>query len=69
MSVTSTHQVGGMTCDHCVRSVRQEVSAIPGVTEVEVDLGSGKVTVTSESDLDSDALGHAIDEAGYTLIQ
>lgn len=68
MSVTSTFQVEGMTCDHCVRSVRQEVSAIPGVIEVDVDLGSGQLTITSGAEVDRDALRAAVDEAGYSLV-
>ena len=66
--VTTTYQVQGMTCGHCVNSVSTEVSAIPGVTDVQVDLASGQVTVTSESPLDTDAVRAAVDEAGYDLV-
>ena len=38
MSIIETHDVAGMTCDHCARAVRTEVSAIDGVTDVDVDL-------------------------------
>jgi copper chaperone CopZ len=41
----STYTVTGMTCDHCVRAVTQEVSAIDGVTAVDVDLATGTLTV------------------------
>lgn len=65
---TKTYQVSGMTCGHCVSSVRQEVSAIGGVSEVEVDLASGRVTVTSEQPLDDETVRAAVDEAGYELV-
>ncbi|MFU8870890.1 heavy-metal-associated domain-containing protein [Micromonospora sp. SL4-19] len=66
--VTTTYQVQGMTCGHCVNSVSTEVSAIPGVTDVQVDLASGQVTVSSEGPLDTGAVRAAVDEAGYDLV-
>ncbi len=65
---SNTYSVTGMTCDHCVRAVTTEVSALPGVTAVVVDLPAGAVTVTSESQVDLDALRAAVDEAGYALV-
>ncbi|WP_239143710.1 heavy-metal-associated domain-containing protein [Actinoplanes philippinensis] len=56
-----------MTCSHCVQSVTQELSALPGVTAVEVDLASGGVTVASDQALDDEAVRAAVDEAGYEL--
>ncbi|GIE79000.1 heavy metal transport/detoxification protein [Actinoplanes philippinensis] len=67
MAVTSTFTVKGMTCSHCVQSVTQELSALPGVTAVEVDLASGGVTVASDQALDDEAVRAAVDEAGYEL--
>jgi copper chaperone len=57
----------GMTCGHCVNSVDAEISRIPGVTGVQVDLATGKVTVTSDNVLDDEAVRAAVDEAGYEL--
>jgi copper chaperone CopZ len=57
-----------MTCGHCVAAVTEEVSAVPGVTGVEVDLGSGRVTVTADADPAPEAIAAAVDEAGYTLV-
>lgn len=65
---TTTYQVQGMTCGHCVQSVTREVGALPGVQNVDVDLASGAVTVTSERELDRDAVRAAVDEAGYELV-
>lgn len=67
MSETSTYTVVGMTCGHCVASVTEEVGAIPGVEDVAVDLGSGRVTVTSGSLLDDAQVKAAVEEAGYAL--
>jgi copper ion binding protein len=67
--VTTTYQVQGMTCGHCVNSVSTEVSAIQGVSDVQVDLASGRVTVTSDSPLDTDSVRAAVDEAGYDLVE
>ncbi|HET7900073.1 MAG TPA: cation transporter [Candidatus Nanopelagicales bacterium] len=65
---TTVWTVTGMTCGHCVKAVTEEVAAIPGVTDVAVDLGSGRVTVTADSDPDEAAVAAAVDEAGYTLV-
>jgi copper chaperone len=59
--------VTGMTCEHCVGAVREEVGRIPGVTEVAVDLASGRVTVTSEGPVATEDVRARVDEAGYEL--
>ena len=66
MASTETYSVVGMTCDHCARSVSAEVGALPGVTDVHVDLPSGQVAVTSEG-LDISQVRGAVEEAGYQL--
>jgi copper chaperone CopZ len=65
--VTKAYTVTGMTCSHCVNSVDTEIKEIPGVTDVQVDLTTGAVTVTSEQPLDDAAVAAAVDEAGYEL--
>lgn len=69
---TQTVSIGvqGMTCGHCVRSVDEELRALPGVTDVHVDLVSGatsQVTITSTEPLTDEAVQDAIAEAGYTI--
>ena len=64
---TQTFTVTGMTCQHCVRSVTEELSEIPGVTDVAVSLDSGLVSVTSDQALSRDAATAAVDEAGYQV--
>ena len=62
--------VDGMTCGHCAMSVKEELSEIPGVKNVDVILNSGatsKVTVLTDTPLDDAALSDAVSEAGFTL--
>ena len=67
---TTTLPVNGMTCGHCVQAVTTELRALPGVSEVAVELVSGgvsTVTVTSAGPLDDDAVRAAVEEAGYDV--
>jgi copper chaperone len=63
---TSTYTVTGMTCGHCVASVTEEVGELPGVTDVQVELDSGLLTVTGETT--PDAVRAAVAEAGYQVV-
>jgi copper ion binding protein len=62
-----TYQVYGMTCGHCVAAVKEEVGAIAGVTDVAVELASGRVTVGSGREVTTAEVSAAVDEAGYEL--
>jgi copper chaperone len=64
---TAVYTVTGMTCDHCVNAVTSELSRLPGVTSVDVDLASGSAKVESTEPLDVEAVRAAVDEAGYEL--
>ncbi|MET1132781.1 MAG: heavy-metal-associated domain-containing protein [Aeromicrobium sp.] len=64
---TTTYTVNGMTCGHCAAAVTEEISTLPGVEDVAVDVASGAVTVTSTAPLDDAAVAAAVDEAGYAL--
>jgi copper chaperone len=59
-----TYAVPGMTCDHCTVAVTEEVSEVPGVTAVDVDLDTKLVRVHGDV-VDAAAVVAAIDEAGY----
>lgn len=63
----STYTVTGMTCGHCVASVTEEISEIDGVRGVDVDLETGRVTVSSDQPLDDATVKAAVEEAGYEL--
>jgi copper ion binding protein len=57
------YSVKGMTCEHCVRSVTEEVSEVSGVESVDVDLDSGRLVV--RGDVADEAVRAAVSEAGY----
>lgn len=67
MSQNESHEyvVQGMTCQHCVLSVTDEVSALDGVQSVDVDLASGRLSVTG--DVTDEAVRTAVDDAGYEV--
>ncbi len=67
MASTTEYTVTGMTCQHCVDAVTKEVGGIDGVTGVDVDLDSGRVSVRSEQPVDAAAVRAAVNEAGYEL--
>ncbi|OZD58216.1 heavy-metal-associated domain-containing protein [Rhodococcus sp. 06-1460-1B] len=63
----TTYSVEGMTCAHCAASVKEEVSEVPGVTGVDVDVDTGAVVINSDAELDAAAVDAAIEEAGYRI--
>jgi len=68
--ISTDYLVTGMTCGHCVASVIEEVTLVPGVSAVTVDLVVGAastVHVTSAAEPERTAIRAAIDEAGYQL--
>lgn len=60
-----TYTVEGMTCEHCVRAVSEEVRGVAGVSEVAVDLATETLTVDGAA-VDEAAVLAAVDEAGYS---
>ena len=68
LPTTRTYTVAGMTCSHCVASVREEVSEVPGVTAVDVDLATGRLVVTGEGANAEAAIRAAVETAGYRLV-
>ncbi|HEX4246662.1 MAG TPA: heavy metal-associated domain-containing protein [Pseudonocardia sp.] len=71
MTVQAAHRVTvtvtGMTCEHCARSVTEELSAVSGVQSVNVTLSSGSVTIFSDRELNGTEIAGAVAEAGYEL--
>ncbi|MTD58466.1 heavy-metal-associated domain-containing protein [Amycolatopsis pithecellobii] len=63
----TSYTVTGMTCEHCVKAVTEEVGAIDGVQSVVVDLPTGALTVVSAAGLSDEAVRAAVDEAGYQV--
>jgi len=71
VSQTRTYQVRGMTCEHCARAVTAELHTLDAVTGVTVDVvpqGDSAVTVTSSTEVATDAVRDAVARAGYELV-
>jgi copper chaperone CopZ len=69
--VSTTVNVSGMTCGHCVSSVSEELEALEGVEAGDVDLNAGgisTVTITSDKELSRSEIGEAVAEAGYLVV-
>lgn len=64
----TTYTVAGMTCGHCASAVRDEIGRIDGVQHVDVDVQSGRVTVTSDAVPSTEDVREAVTEAGYELV-
>ncbi|TQM09846.1 heavy-metal-associated domain-containing protein [Pseudonocardia kunmingensis] len=65
---SSTYTVEGMTCDHCAGSVSSEVTKIPGVTDISVDVKAGRLTIVSDEPVPASVVEEAVEEAGYTIV-
>lgn len=66
---TTTFRVDGMTCAHCERAVTEEVTAIAGVTGIDVSAVTGVLAVESVASLDDALVLAAVEEAGYTAVR
>jgi len=66
--VKTTYNVEGMTCEHCINAVTDELKNIETVTDVSIDLATGLVEVTSEDALVLESVKRAVEEAGYELV-
>ncbi|CAA9221475.1 MAG: Copper(I) chaperone CopZ [uncultured Acidimicrobiales bacterium] len=62
---TTTYDVKGMTCGHCVRSVTEEISELEGVSSVDVDLEKGTAVVTGDAEVED--VRSAVTEAGFEV--
>jgi copper chaperone len=61
-----TLKIDGMSCGHCVMSVKKAIDGVEGVSTSDVEVGSAKVTY-DESKTDSDAIAGAVTSAGYKV--
>jgi copper chaperone len=62
-------KVKGMSCQHCVAAVTKAVAGLPGVSNVEVDLASGRVSYDRAAPLPPDDLDRVIRAAGYEVVE
>ncbi|SDI97879.1 Copper chaperone CopZ [Arthrobacter subterraneus] len=70
MSTTSVN-ISGMTCNHCVASVTEELSELDGVTNVDIVLNRGGIstaTISGPEELDTQKITEAVAEAGYEVV-
>jgi len=69
--IQQSYLVSGMTCDHCVTAVRDELGHLPGVSDVQVELVPGAVStviVASAEPVAESSVREAVDEAGYEVV-
>ena len=65
---SNDYQVTGMTCGHCELSIREEVSEIAGVEDVQVSAATGTLVVTAAGEIDDATVLAAVAEAGYSAV-
>jgi copper chaperone len=59
--------VKGMSCGHCAAAVTKALQSLPGVTQVQVDLDSGRVTYQSQGQASREDVVQAVKAAGYEV--
>ncbi len=62
-----TYRVPDVSCEHCVRAINDELTKLPGVEQVDVDLASKRVTVRHDGSVSDAQLREGIAEAGYDI--
>jgi copper chaperone len=60
--------VKGMSCGHCAAAVTKALEALPGVSQVQVDLTTGRVTFADASPIPPEELARVIKAAGYEMV-
>ena len=66
MSDSRSYTVPGIHCGHCAAAIKEEVSSVEGVEDIDVDLDAKVVTVRGHA-LRDEVLREAIEEAGYEV--
>ena len=68
-SIKHTYHIGGMSCGGCVATVKNKLSAAPGVTSVKIDLAKKQAEITSSQAIEADTLKDALSNTGYTIAE
>lgn len=63
-----TYIVEGMTCGSCAAKVTDKVEQIPEVDDVDIDLATGGITLTTGAPVSDETVKEAVEEAGYNLV-
>ena len=66
--VKQTISIDGMMCQHCVKHVKDALTKVAGVTNVDVSLERKNAVVTSASGIATDVLKAAVTDEGYTVL-
>jgi copper chaperone len=61
----TTVKIAGMSCNHCVMGVKKALSAIPGIENLQVEIGAARF----EGNVDLEAVKRAIEEEGYEVVE
>lgn len=69
MPTTRTYLVSGMTCQSCARKVASTVEQLPGISNLDLDLTTGAITLTSDNPINDGDVQHAVENAGYRLAE
>lgn len=59
----------GMMCEGCENRVKNALSAINGVKEVEADFKTGQVRVKAQENVALDMLEEKIDDIGFEVVK
>ena len=65
--MTTEFDVQGMTCNHCVMSVKGALKKIDGLEDVNVDLQTGHVVVTHQNEIQFDLFKETVEDQGYDV--
>lgn len=63
-----TIKIEGMTCGHCIGSVEKALRAVPGVTDVAVDLASKTATVEAQDSVSDNVLTKTVADTGFQIV-
>ncbi|MDT7726397.1 MAG: hypothetical protein QOI21_2973 [Actinomycetota bacterium] len=67
MAMKSVYTVRGMSCGHCASTITEQMTTLEGVQQVDVDVASGAVTVTSQASLPQEQVSAVVSAAGFRL--
>jgi copper chaperone CopZ len=65
--VEKVYTVPGVSCGHCVKAITDELTRIPGIEQVDVDLATKHVTVRHNDNVTDAQIQTGIEEAGYDI--
>lgn len=65
--VEKQYRVPEISCEHCVRAITNELTSVPGIEVVNIDIPSKLVTVRHADDVTDEQIVATIAEAGYEV--